>query len=100
MPIDNNVQLTYPDPIADPHTGSPQSLLRAKSWLTDCVNLHDRCKSRRSDTDNLPSRVLELTHDSICLRETHATKGEYAILSHCWGTTLPIMTTTQNIQSR
>ena len=90
----------YPDLLADSHTGSPRNLLRAKSWLSDCVNLHSRCKSHPSDNGNLPNRILEITNDRICLRETHGMNGEYAILSHCWGPRPIITTTTQNIQSR
>ena len=95
-----NIQFIYPDPIADPHTGSSQNLLRARSWLNDCINLHSRCKSHPIEIGSLPSRVLEITYDKICLRETHGMNGEYAILSHCWGPRPIITTTTQNIRSR
>ena len=89
-----------PDPIANPHTGSPQNLLRARSWLSDCINLHSRCKSHLIETGSLPSRVLEITYERICLRETYGMDGEYAILSHCWGPRPIITTTTQNVRSR
>ena len=94
------MQFVYPDPIADSHTGSPQNIQRARSWLSDCINLHHRCKSHLSDNDILPSRILEVTHDRICLRETRGMTGEYAILSHCWGPKPIITTTTHNIRSR
>ncbi|KAG4434257.1 hypothetical protein IFR05_010247 [Cadophora sp. M221] len=43
----------------------------------------------------LPSRVIEISDDSIRLMETNGQCGQYIALSHCWGDSRPLCLTTK-----
>lgn len=79
--------------------GSCIARQRLGTWLRDCDELHNcRTGSRYSP---LPTRVLFVETDSpiVELYETHGDRGEYIALSHCWGQSHRITTTTDNIES-
>jgi hypothetical protein len=79
----------------------------ATEWLQECKQNHPDCAfPYKSNLSPLPARVLDLdsnppspTPESIFLRIGKESKGEYAILSHCWGGTTVITTTTANVRT-
>ncbi|KAH8589727.1 heterokaryon incompatibility protein-domain-containing protein [Bisporella sp. PMI_857] len=58
----------------------------ARCWLAQCHEGHFSC-FRHSEVDWLPTRLLDVSKDLICLRNSSndKLKGSYATLSHCWG---------------
>ncbi|KAF2006123.1 HET-domain-containing protein, partial [Amniculicola lignicola CBS 123094] len=68
-------------------TSSPQAFAKARYWLSDCIQNHDRCPSNQEVP--LPTRLLFLSNDGerwhIRLAETLGLVGRYACLSHRWG---------------
>lgn len=78
-----------------------------RSTLQTCLREHSTC-SNRQDTTWFPERLLLIEHghyseDNIKLRLTNTRhelpQSAYIALSHCWGATQPIRTTSQNIVS-
>lgn len=64
-------------------------------WIRDCTNYHDRCKSDLPRV--LPTRVLDVSTrgtNHVRLVEAHGT-GFYTALSHCWGKSEHLFTTTK-----
>lgn len=67
----------------------------------------NRCDHRHSCLDgnkelramDLPTRVLDISrgNTNIYLREATGLPERYVCLSHCWGSKLPLRTTTDNI---
>ena len=79
-------------------TGSQQSWQRARVWLRECLQ-HHSCSTVSQDSIILPHRVLDLQArcpSGIALYETEDQKGTYACLSHRWGASQPLRTTTTN----
>jgi hypothetical protein len=70
----------------------------AREWLHDCFWNHG-CGTKRGP---LPTRVLALGEDNenIFLYESEGEKEDYAALSHCWGTAMPITTTIATLEQR
>ncbi|KAF2687534.1 HET-domain-containing protein [Lentithecium fluviatile CBS 122367] len=80
---------------------SPDPDLRlAQHWIDDCRKNHGSC-AQLSDPP-LPTRVLDLTalDDTLDLRlmVSSGKTGQYATLSHCWGTTYPIVLTLDTLE--
>lgn len=73
---------------------SPTALDRVSEWVKKCDDKHKRCKP---DLVSLPTRVLHVGDQSssnhIRLWETGGEIGSYTTLSHCWGTSRPLITT-------
>ena len=81
-------------------SASTKAFARVRSWVHSCDQQH-RCVP--SETQ-LPTRVLDIggnsgTH-SINLVETQGQRGRYLTLSHCWGTSHRITTTSSTLQAR
>lgn len=85
-------------------TYSKNSLGFVKHMLRTCSAEHDVCRPRRDA--RLPTRLLDLGTETDCkasvrLWETNDSPTShsirYACLSHCWGKTQPIKTTSSNI---
>ena len=68
------------------------------SWLRDCDG-HSLCKGARGSV--LPTRLIFIGSTTNALR-LHAPQScervRYVALSHCWGGTSPLKTTTANLQ--
>ncbi|KAI0116746.1 HET-domain-containing protein [Daldinia grandis] len=82
----------------EPNTASDKYLSQMKSWVTCCNDKHDTCKSRPNDY--LPTRVLDVSRNedyAFVYEPTKIDKGPYTALSHCWGGTVPYMTTTETL---
>ena len=82
------------------NSGLLQTLDVAAAWVDGCANDHENCPG----SDALfPSRVLDVGSDGdiIKLVEPEAgSKGKYASLSHCWGSSIPLTTTLQSREAR
>ena len=67
-------------------TGDEDTAELAQGWLTHCQEEHSSC-SRHVTPNWYPTRLLDLSKDSILLRHssTEQLSGSYATLSHCWG---------------
>lgn len=66
------------------------------SWLRDCDEQH-QCVS---DQPFMPTRVLDLrSGGKVKLLETHGMKGRYSALSHCWGKSPTVTTTSASFRS-
>jgi hypothetical protein len=70
-------------------------------WITECTQNHPECNV--PGTTYLPKRVLDLAPlkegKDLVLLEPKSQVGEYICLSHCWGDTQPVRTTSSNIGS-
>lgn len=73
---------------------------RPLEWIHDCIRNHKTCASYQtiiSAESSFPTRVLDVglvTEDEIRLTSGSGLSGNYAALSHCWGTS-PIIKTTK-----
>ena len=79
-------------------TSQPSSLERVKVWIKNCTENHRACGS--GEMRPLPTRVLDLfgKNQTILLHESMNGMGKYACLSHCWGGSQPITTTSKNLE--
>lgn len=69
----------------------------ASQWISRCDNEHT-CVGGNV---RLPSRVLDVTSDSVKLViPTASTTGYYAALSYCWGSAGNLTTTSDNLDRR
>jgi hypothetical protein len=62
---------------------SRQTCQVVSDWIDKCVNDHNSCASVRATS--LPMRVLQLSSDTVHVRENMTRRAPYACLSHCWG---------------
>ena len=72
----------------------------ARSWLDNCIATHTTCASWYKH--RLPTRLLDVGSSISCVRlHVVNTKEnvEYIALSHCWGSSAPLQTTTSNIEA-
>ncbi|KAL6408289.1 het domain-containing protein [Ilyonectria robusta] len=85
------------------------ALIQTRGWLTTCQGQHPRCGIANETA--LPKRVVRISretngdktetsdHPQVHLYETRDGElGEYVCLSHCWGKTQIITTTSDNIE--
>jgi hypothetical protein len=90
----------------DQNTGSEPSVLRAASWLRECMLEHDNCNQVNSPKDWVPHRLLDIGltspfSDVISLKDTGCwqTTVRYAALSHCWGGIQPMRLLISNLHT-
>jgi hypothetical protein len=84
-------------------TDDPETFQLARSWLRTCLDQHTFCADRY-DPSKRPRRLLVLSQDngrkgepSVRLADEDDVPNEdYIALSHCWGSTPTITTTTEN----
>jgi hypothetical protein len=89
----------------DPKSEESISYLRA--WLAVCLK-HPKCSTTLSGTDmvnpaktDLPNRCIDVSSETVRLKETRLEVGSYVILSHRWsGETEASQTTTTNYVDR
>ncbi|KAF4439744.1 hypothetical protein F53441_12489 [Fusarium austroafricanum] len=68
-----------------------------KEWIGSCNSAHQNCKVKNPE---LPQRVLDIGDDinnHICLHISEHQIAPYVALSHCWGKSPLLQTTTSNI---
>ncbi|CAO2657772.1 Nn.00g038980.m01.CDS01 [Neocucurbitaria sp. VM-36] len=84
---------------------SKESIETIKAWLLDCEANHasDSCGSAILGV-GLPTRILDVGNlggkNDIRLMNSMGTMGTYIALSHCWGRTQVITTTSKTCQAR
>jgi hypothetical protein len=75
----------------------------AREWVNECISSHksSACKPY-NDAACLPTRVIYVGKHDLNLRLHISGPGQrarYVALSHCWGGSKPLITTTENISS-
>lgn len=88
------------------HPGLDISFQRVNRWLDNCVANHPECRLSSGPSEGnieLPTRVLDVGLESasgqVRLLESGGKRGRWIALSHCWGLTRFLRTTTENIDS-
>ncbi|PQE04905.1 heterokaryon incompatibility protein [Rutstroemia sp. NJR-2017a BBW] len=76
-----------------------------QAWLGDCISSHPKCSRMEEHLPLLPTRVIEVggKRSQICHLVPGAnTRGNYAALSHCWGSSnnQPLKTTDETLRLR
>lgn len=86
-----------------PNPGDEDMWVFLQKCLDECTKGHEICKAAQ-DTTWRPQRLLHLAQDKpgkdslkLVLTQDHPPTSPYIALSHCWGSTPPFCTTTQNI---
>lgn len=79
---------------------SPRSSLvldQIKGWVQRCTQHH---KHTKQESGLLPTRVLKIINhaEEVILYDSNGTNGQYAALSHCWGSTQTITLNNNNIE--
>jgi hypothetical protein len=98
----------------------PNTLTRMSPWLAKCNTSHPKCSHMSVRLVPLPTRVLDVSmlpgpeqmlgkHQILrtlfqgesckLLQTSRGQTGRYAALSYCWGASLPLKTTTTNLQA-
>jgi hypothetical protein len=69
-----------------------------RSWVNRCVKTHEPCKPLDSKRYT-PTRLIDMRSGTAKLRLVESYNGspEYVALSHCWGGSLPLRTTSANL---
>lgn len=75
---------------------SEECLQLVEKWIRDCLSTHSDC-DRPANRGTLPKRVVDVGsvdgRTKPKVYETNGESGQYAALSHCWGSIRPIETT-------
>jgi hypothetical protein len=77
---------------------SEKSLDRMRGWIHQCDSEHDHCK--KPEPKFVPTRLLEvlsIPSQSLRLVLSADPEDRYIALSHCWGASTPLVTTSKNI---
>ena len=83
----------------DPQSGDCVALWR--SWVSRCLQSHERCGQNSKPWQALPTRLLEIRDNgTIRLKrgEELQRSMKYATLTYCWGQELTLKTTKANLQ--
>jgi len=85
-----------------PKTDSAEALVTIKDWISECVITHSADTCHSPERPCLPTRVLDvgLETGTVRLIESKGARADYICLSHCWGLTQIITTTTSTIEER
>jgi hypothetical protein len=74
----------------------------ASKWIQDCLGNHAQCP-KQTDVA-FPTRLIDVGPsdgtEAPCLKLTHGLRGTYIALSHRWGTSKTLTTTTDSLQER
>ncbi|KAL2073379.1 hypothetical protein VTL71DRAFT_10703 [Oculimacula yallundae] len=68
-----------------------------KAWIETCQSSHPGCAMQST---RLPTRVLDVFGDRICLHIPEIKDEPYAALSHCWGKSPVIQTHRSTFEAR
>ena len=109
----------YTAPVVFRETLHPRTLERMLYWLDQCRTSHHKCSDLSTRLVPLPTRVLDVSmlptqkqmlakhlgwreqfqHEKCKLIQTSRGQlGHYAALSYCWGSSLPLTTTTTSLR--
>ncbi|KAF9891128.1 hypothetical protein FE257_005064 [Aspergillus nanangensis] len=82
-------------------TDSPETFSRLRRWLETCRTEHGSCGA--GSYSALPTRVVDLGEGADEKDDVRLCEGDqvaqYAAVSHCWGSRIPITTTTANLDA-
>ena len=84
------------DALIDPNPVSEKSLGRIRGWIRQCDSEHDHCK--KQEPRFMPTRLLDVgsaPSQSIRLVLSADSEDRYIALSHCWGASMPLITTSE-----
>ncbi|KIW24960.1 uncharacterized protein PV07_10636 [Cladophialophora immunda] len=72
----------------------------ASQWIKECTDTHADC--RRRSRHPLPTRVINVGSDvqDPFLYESRGEEAQYIALSHCWGDSVALTTTKENLADR
>ncbi|KAF2807000.1 HET-domain-containing protein, partial [Mytilinidion resinicola] len=80
---------------------SAKSLNRMRGWIHECDRGHSHCK--KPDSTFMPTRLLDVGIPSckqvrlVLSTDPGSARDNYVALSHCWGPSKPLITTSANI---
>ncbi|PQE32892.1 heterokaryon incompatibility protein [Rutstroemia sp. NJR-2017a WRK4] len=91
--------------MVDTNTGSAASISKMRAWLETYIHSHANCNRKETHPPSLPTRVIAVgvKESRICHLVPGADKrGDYAALSHCWGSSnnQPLKTTDETLTLR
>lgn len=77
---------------------SEETFINVMSWIKDCTEKHHACGP--GEASKLPRRVLDLEakDEDVVLYESHSEAAQYICLSHCWGNTRALTTSSSNLE--
>lgn len=78
-----------------------QNITLLESWIQGCLKNHPKCQAE--DVPLLPKRVIDIgtsPADEITLHETNSHRAFYTALSHQWGKSQLLTTTSTTLSSR
>jgi hypothetical protein len=100
--------------ITEPISDSEQSFARLKQWYHDCLGSHTECYPGRSLGLAMPTQITKVEDRPLPTRlinigsadgkrnpflwECGGSRGCYAALSYCWGTSTPIYNSDRLVQ--
>lgn len=93
----------YGRPTSD-RTDSDEVFQLARSWLSKCLDNHERCRTFSGRIEHYPRRLLRVyMHESnlsiqLCLTEEMHLQQPFLTLSHCWGKMKFVQLTRNTIQ--
>jgi hypothetical protein len=77
-------------------------VVKVLSWINTCVATHTECPKQEETL--LPNRVIDVGPEDGSqeprLLVSEGKRGSYITLSHCWGGTVLLTSTTKNIETR
>ena len=87
-----------PGRLRELESSSDMAFRRIKAWLEECSSKHEFCSPPELNT-KLPTRVINVgsTGQTVTLFEHNGTTGRYMTLSHSWGSSPQLTTTTKRL---
>jgi len=83
---------------------SPECIELASTWLGDCLESHQGCnRGVAVGSSPFPKRLVDVGDDGCAPRlfiPPAGSRGNYVALSHCWGGSQPLTTTTGTLLER
>lgn len=86
-----------------PDALSSECMQLAQKWLSECINSHSGCNGSRVESGWRPRRLIYVgssQDEPRLLVNTGGITGQYIALSHCWGKTQPLTSTSSVISER
>jgi hypothetical protein len=82
--------------LIQPHVNSEPCWSLIRNWLDNCVNDHGTC--RQNSLSGRPTRLFDVESLRLVTHLDSSSSTHYAALSHCWGSTTPLMLTHHTYQ--
>lgn len=102
LPEEAWIELSLVSDVSSRHVSAKRSPWNPSlwcSWKDACLKTHEKCNALKQN-QYAPTRLIDVASVSTTpkLTETCGIPAEYVALSHCWGGSLPLRTTTANFQ--